>query len=841
MVKPANNPRDVRGSRDLPQSPNREGFGSRHAREIGRRLLGRRTLIRSMTTILAVAVGFFAPPALAGPWSQLPDAIDRLMEDPGDREADRVVRLAENSILLQAREDRLPATRSLFDTFASLVSSLPDGISRLESVERRLADQLLRNGDEIKAENILGAASSWALAAELNPDSVAVDRLRSVLLPPDEAEPGQVWRAPLDRAKLVFQPATVYQMGCTFEDGACLDNELPNRLIEVSGYWIEAHEVSNRRYRLCVESGSCTPPEDSGPFDDPTKIDHPVVNVTWRQARAYARWAVRQLPTEAGWERAARGEANNARFPWGNNRRRELANVWVEARIAEPVGTQAVGSYPTMGFGTADMAGNVWEWCLERYQPRRTDEIRGESILSHGWGRVVRGGSWRRAIDMARVSTRSWYDADYFADDLGFRCVVDPRRDVSVNELVRSGQRASPGRAAFDDALADADIETEDRRYLERRAITLYVIEGRTEDALAPAARRLVSEPRDPVASDLFTRFETELLNRAAGSGVGGVERGLAAYASVAEGNRRLTDRYASFRPQLVVVLRQAVSDHERRGDLETALKAAELGRVVAPNDAVFVAAVSRLTRRNGTTRVWPGDGKGMVWTEPSRFRMGASPEDIGASNNEQPAHIVSVGGFWVDRTEVTNDEYRSCVRAGACTPPQRVEDFDNPKLGSHPVLWVDWFQAKEYALWAGKRLPSEAEWELAARSGATTEYPWGTSWVPGRANAMGVYRTDYWSESSPVARFEATRWGVYDLIGNAAEWTEDVYHDDYDGAPRNGAPWYQETGPAGERRRVVRGGAYDDSPLRQRASKRAGRRANNPSRSVGFRCVADE
>jgi len=798
-------------------------------------------MIGSVTTVVVVLIGAVAPPAHAGPWSQLPDAIDRLMEDPGDTEAARVVRQAENSILLQAREDRLPATRSLFDTYASLVSNLPDGIPRLESVERRLAEQLIRNGDAIEDENILLAASSWALAAELNPESEAVGRLRNVLLPPIEAKPGQVWKAPLDGAKLVYQPATVFRMGCTFEDSACLSNEFPNRVVELSGYWIEAHEVSNRRYRMCVESGSCTLPEDPVAFNDPAKTDHPVVNVTWRQARAYARWTARQLPTEVGWERAARGEATDARFPWGNSRRRELANIWVEPRIAEPVGTQVVGDYPTMGFGTADMAGNVWEWCLERYQPPRNDEVRAESILSHGWGRVVRGGSWRRAIDMARVSTRSWYDADYFADDLGFRCVFDPRRDVSVNELVRSGLRAFPVPSEVDDALAEADIETEDRRYLERRAITLYVIEGRTEDALAPATRRLLSEPRDPVAADLFTRFETELLSQAAGSGIDRVERGLAAYASVAEGNRRLTDRYASFKPQLVVVLRQAVSNHERRGDLETAMKAAELGRVVAPNDAIFAAAVSRLTRRNGTARVWPGDGKGMVWIEPSRFRMGASPEDLGASNNEKPAHTVSVDGFWIDRTEVTNDEYRSCVRAGACTPPQRVGDFDDPRFGSYPVFWVDWFQAKEYALWAGKRLPTEAEWELAARNDATTEYPWGTSWVPGRANAMGVYRTDYWSESSPVASFEASRWGVYDLIGNAAEWTDDVYHESFDGAPRDGRAWIQETGPAGERRRVVRGGAFDDSPQRQRASKRAGRRPDNPSRSVGFRCAADE
>ncbi len=139
---------------------------------------------------------------------------------------------------------------------------------------------------------------------------------------------------------------------------------------------------------------------------------------------------------------------------------------------------------------------------------------------------------------------------------------------------------------------------------------------------------------------------------------------------------------------------------------------------------------------------------------------------------------IVSLGGFWIDRTEVTNDEYRGCVRARACSPPHQTEAFDKPSFGNLPVLWVDWFQAKEYAAWAGKRLPTEAEWELVARSGSTTMFPWGESWVPGNANAMGTYRSDYWNGGAPVASFEANRWGLYDLIGNAAEWTEDVYND---------------------------------------------------------------
>jgi len=442
---------------------------------------------------------------------------------------------------------------------------------------------------------------------------------------------------------------------------------------------------------------------------------------------------------------------------------------------------------------------------------------------------------------MARVSTRSWFDAGYFADDLGFRCVVDHDQGASVGDLVRAAQRAFPIDVATGRDFDDSDLEAEDRRYLERRTITLFVIEGRMEEALIPAAHRLSSEPDDPVAADLFTRLETELLNQASGSGIADLEDRLNAYRAVAVENPRVASRFASLQRQLLVVLRQAVTEHERRGDRETAQTAAKLGLTVAPDDAVFAAAVSRLTRKTGTTRVWPEDGKGMVWIEGRRLRIGASPGDLGASSNEHPEHEVTLEGFWIDRTEVTNDEYRSCVQAGSCSPPHRTEFFDSLNLGDHPVLWVDWYQAKEYAAWAGKRLPTEAEWETAARGGSATAFPWGPSWVTGNANAMGVYRDDVWGGTAPVASFEPNRWGLYDLIGNVSEWIEDVYNETYVGAPRDGRAWYQETGLAGERRRVVRGGGYDDPPPRQRVSWRRGRRADSDGRSVGFRCVADE
>jgi formylglycine-generating enzyme required for sulfatase activity len=803
---------------------------------------GRRCLRGGSKLAVGLVVLVIVTPFVhAGPWSQLPDAIDRLVDRQGDEDAERILTRAEASILIEAGSGRLVAAKTLFDTYASLVSRLPNGTFRLRTVERRLAERLVDLGDDMRVRSLLDAAEYWVLAAEYDPDSEAVDRLRSLLYPPVQAEPGQVWVAPLDGAPLVFHPATVTRLGCTEDDGACRDNEVVFRWVEVPARWYESREVSNRRYRRCVEAGACTPPEDPTAFEKPALENHPVVGVSWRQARAFARWAGRRLPSEAEWERAARGEINVIRFPWGNDRRRELANIWSNPRDGIDGGTRPVGSYPSLGYGMKDMPGNVWEWCQDRYQETHSAVTVGGAAVREGWGRVVRGGSWRRAIDMARVSTRSWYEIEYSADDLGFRCVVDHDPPIDVSRLIRTAQRAFPIEVEAGLDLVGADLEAEDRRYLERRALTLYVIEGRTEEALLPAARRLTVDRADPVAGDIFVRFEAELLQRASADETADVERGLEAYQAAVDLAPQLAGRFAAFQGQLVFMLRRAVADHEARGEREAAKRAAELGLELVRDDAIFAAAVNRLTRDTGASTIWPADGKGMVWIGPQSFRMGSPPGESGASADEEPAHRVVLDGFWIDRTEVTNDEYRQCVRAGSCTPPQRSEVFDSPNLGSHPVMWVTWFQAREYAAWAGKRLPTEAEWELAARSGSTTPYPWGASWVPGRANAIGTYREDGWGGTAPVASFDPSAWGIYDMVGNASEWVEDVYNETYFGAPRDGRAWIQETGLAGERRRVVRGGGYDDPPQRQRVSRRGARQVENFNRAVGFRCVADE
>jgi formylglycine-generating enzyme required for sulfatase activity len=197
------------------------------------------------------------------------------------------------------------------------------------------------------------------------------------------------------------------------------------------------------------------------------------------------------------------------------------------------------------------------------------------------------------------------------------------------------------------------------------------------------------------------------------------------------------------------------------------------------------------------------------------------------------------VEGFWLDRNEVTNADYRYCVDAGACTRPHLAEPFDDPSNANHPVVGVDWYQAREYAAWAGKRLPTEVEWERAARGGSTTRYPWGDEWRARAGNAFGTREEDPWPGSSPVGSFDPNPWALYDMLGNAWEWVEDVYHPDYRDAPRDGRAWTQVTGGAGKLERVLRGGSFANFPPKLRVSQRDHRPPDGWHRTTGFRCAA--
>jgi formylglycine-generating enzyme required for sulfatase activity len=245
------------------------------------------------------------------------------------------------------------------------------------------------------------------------------------------------------------------------------------------------------------------------------------------------------------------------------------------------------------------------------------------------------------------------------------------------------------------------------------------------------------------------------------------------------------------------------------------------------PTTAEIVA--SDQTPAPAATRTNKADGALYAYIPAGKFSMGSTRQ-----NDEKPLHVVDINAFWIMQTEVTNAEYARCVGDGTCTPPHNSL-ANNPEEADHPVVNVDWMQASAYAKWAGGRLPSEAEWEKAARGSDLRPFPWGAN-TP-EATLLNFNST--LSDTTPVMNYPlgVSPYGLYDMAGNVEEWVADWYANDYYAA----SPAENPPGPTEGIFRVVRGGSYhSDATLVQTTSR--GKAA--PIRgyaTVGFRVVQDK
>ncbi|MEP6662634.1 MAG: formylglycine-generating enzyme family protein [Verrucomicrobiota bacterium] len=329
------------------------------------------------------------------------------------------------------------------------------------------------------------------------------------------------------------------------------------------------------------------------------------------------------------------------------------------------------------------------------------------------------------------------------------------------------------------------------------------------------------------------------------------------------------------------------------------------LGSVIAARVARKDAA-KRLDKPGalGHEVILPPGRENMVWIPRGKFWMGSDdgPED------EKPVHEVSVNGFWMDKTEVTNEEFEKFVRAThyvtvaerkpdpkafpdvppeklvagsiVFTPPPgevSLEDhfawwsyvpganWRHPQgpesnlngLEKHPVVQVCWDDARAYCLWAGRRLPTEAEWEYASRGGLSREpFSWGKEKVPGGKWQANIWQgqfpnqntlADGFRGTSPVASFPPNKFGLYDMAGNVWEWCADWYRPDYyeQSAPENpkGPGDSFDPNEPGVAKRVTRGGSFLCSELYCTGYRPGARMKTSPDTGLshtGFRCVTD-
>ena len=249
-----------------------------------------------------------------------------------------------------------------------------------------------------------------------------------------------------------------------------------------------------------------------------------------------------------------------------------------------------------------------------------------------------------------------------------------------------------------------------------------------------------------------------------------------------------------------------------------------------------------------GSTQVSPVDGMVMVYVPEGEFLMGMPAEEH--FEDSAPVHNVYLDAFWIDQTEVTNAQYQQCVNEGACRSPwstsskDREEYYGNPQYDDYPLVYVDWDRAQAYCEWAGRRLPTEAEWEKAARGTDGRTYPWGDTFCGSCVNYCDLncdrnHADNSWddgyADTAPAGSYPsgASPYGVLDMSGNVGEWVADWYASDYYSI----SPYDNPQGPASGEYLVTRGSAYDSAERDMRVAGRSGgHSAYDESR--GFRCA---
>lgn len=262
-----------------------------------------------------------------------------------------------------------------------------------------------------------------------------------------------------------------------------------------------------------------------------------------------------------------------------------------------------------------------------------------------------------------------------------------------------------------------------------------------------------------------------------------------------------------------------------------------------------YLAHVASLAALPAATHPQPGANRRqnvvpeMVTIPAGSFQMGSPFNEPERATNEGPQHQVKIAAFELGKNEVTFDEWDACVEAGGC---QHKPDDEGWGRGKRPVINVTWNDARAYLRWlsgmTGKpyRLPTEAEWEYAARAGTTTRFNTGDCISTRQANYDGRFAYNNCEaktgqnlgKTQPVGSYPANPWGLHDMHGNVGEWVEDCLHDDYTDAPADGSSWTQEDCQA----RVLRGGSWNDLPRYLRSAYRYRIGPGYRARDGGFR-----
>ena len=617
--------------------------------------------------------------------------------------------------------------------------------------------------------------------------------------------------------KWTLVPAGKFWMGCNAAvDANCTgnNNENPQHEVETSAYWIGVYEVTASQYQACVAASAsgCTVPATTGGtgganYATTGKEDHPVNFVTWAQAQAACQWLGGGLPTEAQWEKAARGgcelyagkdcKTSEPKYPWGSGEPTcgTQAVYYVSAAGCQTVSTFAVGAGSALGqspYGAFDMAGNVLEWAQDDYDnafyAKAAATAKDAVNTTAGTSRTGRGGSYGGVLANQRASFRSGNVATTPSNGLGMRCAKP------MLETVCDGKDDN-GNGATDEGCDD------------------------DKDGYCDAAMTTVGTPA------ACTKGGGDC-NDVAGNGVGLNPGAVETCDGVDNNCDGKTDEVCN-----------AV------GCLATGVGG--------------VCGKGKGTCDNGHCQ---HTESGYKWTlvPAGKFWMGCNPAVDSACSgnaNENPQHEVDLSAYWIGVYEVTADLYKQCVTAGAngCSVPStttgQYATYATSGKEQHPINYVNWAQSQAVCKWMGGDLPTEAQWEKAARGGCEAYagkdcgkseplYPWGGAAPVCAVNAVtgGAGQCAATMAVGAGSASGQSPYGAFDMAGNVWEWVADWYDDTFYGKPAATAK--DPVNAAAATTRVIRGNNFSGGATFLRAGSHINEAPATANGNLGVRCA---
>ncbi|MBI5248358.1 MAG: SUMF1/EgtB/PvdO family nonheme iron enzyme [Desulfomonile tiedjei] len=542
-------------------------------------------------------------------------------------------------------------------------------------------------------------------------------------------------------------------------------------------------------------------------------LDQPVTMVCQSDAEAFCEWLTRKenrkyhLPTEAQWEYAARGGKEGERFPWGNNYPDGKKLNAADWRAPMPWGDRTlddgysnvspVGSYEPNGFGLHDMVGNLWQFCYDYYDSKVYEQAKSSVSTDpagpkSGKEIVVRGGNWAFGAGIARNAFRTGVDPHMAADVNGFR-VAAALTAQEYRELQRMSENVST---------------TDELVKLMERARSL------TEKGKRSAARKLI-EDLDPtrtkvrlsVEPSFFAKMLLDSLIECGRKDKDAFENSLGmTMVRISAGSFLMGSSDAD----IAWALNTLAPSQPINLENETPLRKVRISRpFFMSSTPVTAGQFRRFVEETGYVTDAEEDGGGLVYNPDSshfEHKKGLSWKNPGwAVTDDQPVTLVTY-----------ND----------------AEAF------------VDWLTAKEKLPY---KLPTEAQWEYAARGGLSApRFPWGDAPPDGqKANYADKSKEFPWKDPdadsgykhvSPVGKFPANGFGLYDMSGNVLQWVRDYYADGY----YSYAPEIDPEGPAQGQFRVLKGGDWTSGPVRLRCPFRGQAWPSLALYNSGFRVIID-